>query len=207
MNTQNNTNRRLGVNIDHIATLREARKVVYPSPLEALSILKECAVDQVTIHLREDRRHIQDNDLEKIIKASILPVNLELAVTDEMVGIASKQKPHTATFVPEKREEVTTEGGLRGRWAGCRLALRDSLRSSGRLLAYVRPYWRHLALAAVSLVAVSLFNLAIPWAVQNLVDLVVVFDWSHESEGGTYSDLALIPDPSFSILTIFKGEG
>lgn len=104
--------RRLGVNIDHIATLREARKVVYPSPFEALTILKECSVDQVTIHLREDRRHIQDDDLNKIVKANILPVNLELAVTDEMVEIAAHEMPHTATFVPEKREEVTTEGGL-----------------------------------------------------------------------------------------------
>ncbi len=104
--------RRLGVNIDHIATIRESRKVAYPNPFEALSILKECAVDQVTIHLREDRRHIQDHDLDSIIKADILPVNLEMAVTDEMVKIACQQKPKTATLVPEKREEVTTEGGL-----------------------------------------------------------------------------------------------
>jgi pyridoxine 5-phosphate synthase len=104
--------RRLGVNIDHIATLREARKVWYPDPYEALSVLQACEVDQVTIHLREDRRHIQDHDLERIISANVLSVNLEMAVTAEMVSIASKAKPKMVTFVPEKREEVTTEGGL-----------------------------------------------------------------------------------------------
>jgi len=103
---------RLGVNIDHIATIREARKVSYPAPVEALSILKECAVDQVTIHLREDRRHIHDHDFNKIMAANVLPVNLEMAVTNEMIGIASCHKPKMVTLVPEKREEVTTEGGL-----------------------------------------------------------------------------------------------
>jgi pyridoxine 5-phosphate synthase len=103
---------RLGVNIDHIATLREARKVSYPAPFAALTILKECSVDQVTIHLREDRRHIQDADLENIVAAKILPVNLEMAATSEMARIACLHKPHTATLVPEKRQEVTTEGGL-----------------------------------------------------------------------------------------------
>ncbi|MBF0106782.1 MAG: pyridoxine 5'-phosphate synthase [Deltaproteobacteria bacterium] len=112
MNGISQITRRLGVNIDHIATLREARKVSYPAPFDALSILKGCAVDQVTIHLREDRRHIQDHDLAAILKAGVLPVNLEMAVTEEMVRIAASQCPHTATFVPEKREEITTEGGL-----------------------------------------------------------------------------------------------
>lgn len=106
------TKRRLGVNIDHIATLRQARRVSYPEPVAALDILKSCHVDQVTIHLREDRRHIQDADLYKILDAQILPVNLEMAVTDEMVAIARKSKPATVTFVPERREEITTEGGL-----------------------------------------------------------------------------------------------
>lgn len=104
--------RRLGVNIDHIATLREARKVSYPSPFEALEVLKICHVDQVTLHLREDRRHIQDHDLKAIVAANALPVNLEMAVTDEMVDIALKYRPKTVTLVPEKREEITTEGGL-----------------------------------------------------------------------------------------------
>lgn len=104
--------RRLGVNIDHIATLREARGERYPDPVEALSVLKASGAHQVTLHLREDRRHIQDSDLQRIVHAGILPVNLEMAVTDEMVGIASRSKVTTCTFVPEKRLEVTTEGGL-----------------------------------------------------------------------------------------------
>lgn len=104
--------RRLGVNIDHIATLREARQVSYPAPIEALGMLESCQVDQVTIHLREDRRHIQDNDLKTITASKILPVNLEMAVTEEMVNIALQYKPQTVTLVPEKREEITTEGGL-----------------------------------------------------------------------------------------------
>lgn len=103
---------RLGVNIDHIATLRQARREVYPSPLDSLSILKECAVDQVTLHLREDRRHIQDQDVRDILLANSLPVNLESAIVPEMVKLAQDFKPHTVTFVPEKREEITTEGGL-----------------------------------------------------------------------------------------------
>lgn len=104
--------RRLGVNIDHIATLRQARGVRYPDPVQALSILKACAVDQVTIHLREDRRHIQDHDLKQIIALKTLPVNLELAVSEPILKIAERLKPKTVTFVPEKRQEVTTEGGL-----------------------------------------------------------------------------------------------
>lgn len=104
--------RRLGVNIDHVATLREARKVCYPDPFETLPILKKCHVDQVTLHLREDRRHIQDHDLVRFIAEKDLPVNLEMAVTDAMLKIALKFYPATCTFVPEKRQEVTTEGGL-----------------------------------------------------------------------------------------------
>lgn len=103
---------RLGVNIDHIATLREARKVSYPDPIESLYILKECQVDQVTIHLREDRRHIRDHDLARISKISALPVNLEMAVANEMIDIAIKAHPHTVTMVPENRAEISTEGGL-----------------------------------------------------------------------------------------------
>lgn len=104
--------RRLGVNIDHMATLRQARQVWYPDPVQSLAVLKECSVDQVTLHLREDRRHIQDRDVERITASGFLPVNLEMAVTDQMVEVALQFKPHTVTFVPEKREEITTEGGL-----------------------------------------------------------------------------------------------
>jgi pyridoxine 5-phosphate synthase len=102
----------LGVNIDHIAVLREARKVADPDPLEALGICKRAGADQITIHLREDRRHMQDMDAKNIIELSTLPVNLECATEASMIDIACELKPHRVTLVPEKREEVTTEGGL-----------------------------------------------------------------------------------------------
>lgn len=103
---------RLGVNIDHIATLRQVRREFYPDPLDSLPILQKCKVDQITCHLREARRHIQDYDLEKLIAAKILPINLEMALTQEMIFLATKLKPKTVTLVPEKRQELTTEGGL-----------------------------------------------------------------------------------------------
>ncbi len=102
----------LGVNIDHIAVLREARKVADPDPLDALGICKRAGADQITIHLREDRRHIHDMDAKNIIELSSLPVNLECAISSDMIDIACNLKPHRVTLVPEKREEVTTEGGL-----------------------------------------------------------------------------------------------
>ena len=103
---------KLGVNIDHIATLRNARKINEPDPLMALEILKQAGADQVTIHLREDRRHINDFDAKRIIENSFLPVNMECSINEEIIDIICSLKPHRATLVPEKREEVTTEGGL-----------------------------------------------------------------------------------------------
>ena len=103
---------KLGVNIDHIATLRNARKINEPDPLMALEILKQAGAEQVTIHLREDRRHMNDFDAENIIKNSFLPVNMECSINEEIIDIICSLKPHRATLVPEKREEVTTEGGL-----------------------------------------------------------------------------------------------
>jgi len=103
---------KLGVNIDHIAVLREARQIADPNPLDALSIVKRAGADQITIHLREDRRHIQDDDAQNIIYHSPLPINLECALAPEIIEIVCKLKPHRVTLVPEKREEVTTEGGL-----------------------------------------------------------------------------------------------
>ncbi len=103
---------KLGVNIDHIAVLREARKINDPDPLEALGILQRAGADQVTIHLREDRRHINDEDAERIMQISRLPVNLECSTESDIIDIVCRLKPHRATLVPEKREEVTTEGGL-----------------------------------------------------------------------------------------------
>ncbi len=102
----------LGVNIDHIAVLREARKINDPDPLDALSICKRSGADQITIHLREDRRHIHDDDALKIITQSTLPINLECSINQDIIDIVCDLKPHRATLVPENREEVTTEGGL-----------------------------------------------------------------------------------------------
>jgi len=102
----------LGVNIDHIAVLREARKINDPNPLDAIGICKQSGANQITIHLREDRRHIHDNDAQQIINQSALPVNLECSINSEIIDIVCKLKPHRATLVPENRAEVTTEGGL-----------------------------------------------------------------------------------------------
>ncbi|RXJ67756.1 pyridoxine 5'-phosphate synthase [Halarcobacter ebronensis] len=102
----------LGVNIDHIAVLREARKINDPNPLDAISICKLAGANQITIHLREDRRHIHDEDAKLICQLSPLPVNLECAIDENIIDTICELKPLRATLVPEKREEVTTEGGL-----------------------------------------------------------------------------------------------
>ena len=103
---------RLGVNIDHVATIRTARGGDHPDPVRAAEIVAACGGDGITAHLREDRRHIRDEDLRRIQEATDLPLNLEMAATDEMLAIALAHRPHAACIVPEKREEVTTEGGL-----------------------------------------------------------------------------------------------
>ena len=102
----------LGVNIDHIAVLREARKINDPDPLDAVSLVKRAGADQITIHLREDRRHINDMDALRIIENSQLPINMECAIDPEIIDTVIKMNPHRVTLVPEKREEITTEGGL-----------------------------------------------------------------------------------------------
>ena len=102
----------LGVNIDHVATLRNARGGVVPQPIEAAKICEKLKVSSITTHLREDRRHIKDSDVELISKTISTPLNLEMAVTEEMLEIALKIRPHSVCLVPEKRQEVTTEGGL-----------------------------------------------------------------------------------------------
>ena len=103
---------RLGVNIDHVATVRNARGEKYPSPLRAAILAEKCGADSVTIHLREDRRHINDYDLNSINSKLKIPLNLEIAATNEMLKIALKHKPPFICIVPEKRKEITTEGGL-----------------------------------------------------------------------------------------------
>ena len=102
----------LGVNIDHVATLRQARGTSYPDPVAAALLAEQSGADSITLHLREDRRHIQDDDLSRLSDVMQTHMNLEMAVTDEMIGIASALKPQDCCLVPEKREELTTEGGL-----------------------------------------------------------------------------------------------
>jgi pyridoxine 5-phosphate synthase len=102
----------LGVNIDHVATLRQARGTPYPDPVEAALVCESAGADGITLHLREDRRHIQDDDVVRLIGASQTRVNLEMAATDEMVAIACRLRPAHCCLVPEKRAELTTEGGL-----------------------------------------------------------------------------------------------
>jgi len=102
----------LGVNIDHIATLRQARGTTYPDPVAAVAICLAAGADSITAHLREDRRHIQDHDIERLAAIDGLHLNMEMGVTDEMVAICERLKPVACCLVPEKREELTTEGGL-----------------------------------------------------------------------------------------------
>ncbi|MBB5515295.1 pyridoxine 5-phosphate synthase [Rubricella aquisinus] len=103
---------RLGVNIDHVATVRNARGGAYPDPVRAAKLAEAAGADGITAHLREDRRHITDPDIERLMEALTLPLNFEMAATDEMQAIALRHKPHAVCIVPERREERTTEGGL-----------------------------------------------------------------------------------------------
>ncbi len=103
---------RLGVNIDHVATVRNARGGAYPDPLRAAKIAEQAGADGITAHLREDRRHISDEDIDGLMEVLSVPLNFEMAATDEMQQIALRHKPHAVCIVPEKREERTTEGGL-----------------------------------------------------------------------------------------------
>lgn len=103
---------RLGVNIDHVATVRNARGGAYPDPLRAAQLAEEAGADGITAHLREDRRHISDADIEGLMEVLSLPLNFEMAATEEMQAIALRHRPHAVCIVPEKREEKTTEGGL-----------------------------------------------------------------------------------------------
>jgi len=103
---------RLGVNIDHVATVRNARGSGYPDPVRAALLAAEAGADGITAHLREDRRHITDDDIARLATGLTVPLNLEMAATDEMLAIALKHRPHASCIVPEKREERTTEGGI-----------------------------------------------------------------------------------------------
>ncbi|TVS07877.1 MAG: pyridoxine 5'-phosphate synthase [Phycisphaerales bacterium] len=118
----------LGVNIDHVATVRQARRGVEPDPTRAAHEAELGGADGITVHLREDRRHIQDHDVERLCGGVNVRLNLEMAATDEMIAIASRLKPHTAMLVPEGRQEITTEGGLDV------ASLRDKLKGDVRRL-------------------------------------------------------------------------
>jgi pyridoxine 5-phosphate synthase len=119
----------LGVNIDHVATLRQARRARYPDPLHAALIAEEAGADSITLHLREDRRHIQDRDVTALREALQTRMNLEMAVTDEMIRIAQRVLPQDCCLVPESRQEVTTEGGLAVVGQGARIA--DAVQALG----------------------------------------------------------------------------
>ncbi|WP_104018482.1 pyridoxine 5'-phosphate synthase [Roseovarius nitratireducens] len=121
------TGLRLGVNIDHVATVRNARGGAYPDPLRAARIAEEAGADGITAHLREDRRHISDADIDGLIEVLTVPLNFEMAATAEMQKIALRHKPHAVCLVPEKREERTTEGGL------------EVAREENRLAHYIVP--------------------------------------------------------------------
>jgi pyridoxine 5-phosphate synthase len=103
---------RLGVNIDHVATIRNARGGIHPNPVDAAKLSVRAGADGITAHLREDRRHISDEDIKRLKEEITVPLNLEMAATEEMLKIALKTKPRAACIVPEKRTEITTEGGL-----------------------------------------------------------------------------------------------
>jgi pyridoxine 5-phosphate synthase len=132
---------RLGVNIDHVATIRNARGGEHPDPLRAAQAAERAGADGITAHLREDRRHITDADIDRLMRGIALPLNLEMAATDEMLAIALAHRPHAACIVPEKREERTTEGGLdaAGQFAAL-VPIVDQLGAAGiRVSLFIEP--------------------------------------------------------------------
>ena len=141
---------RLGVNVDHVATLRNARGGTHPDPVRAAHLAVAAGADGITAHLREDRRHIRDDDVARLVAELDVPLNLEMAATGEMLDIARKHRPHAACLVPERREEVTTEGGLEV--AGQQERLRDcceTLRGAGcRVSLFIEADPRQLEAAA-----------------------------------------------------------
>ncbi len=141
---------RLGVNIDHVATIRNARGGLHPDPLRAARVAADAGADGITAHLREDRRHITDDDLDRLIGGIALPLNLEMAATDEMLAIALRHRPHAACIVPERRAERTTEGGLDAAGQHNTLApIVGRLRDAGiRVSLFIAPEARQLDAAA-----------------------------------------------------------
>ncbi len=140
---------RLGVNIDHVATVRNARGAGYPDPVRAALMAAAAGADGITAHLREDRRHITDDDIARLATDLTIPLNLEMAATDEMLAIALRHRPHAACIVPEKREERTTEGGIDAAGQYDRLApLVDALRGADiRVSLFIEPDPRQIEAA------------------------------------------------------------
>ena len=137
---------RLGVNIDHVATIRNARGGEHPDPLRAAQAAERAGADGITAHLREDRRHITDADIDRLMRGIALPLNLEMAATDEMLAIALAHRPHAACIVPEKREERSTEGGLdaAGQFAAL-VPIVDQLGAAGiRVSLFIEPSERQV---------------------------------------------------------------
>ena len=143
---------KLGVNIDHIATLRNARGQNNPNILRALKVCHDAKVDTLTVHLREDRRHIKDQDLLELKKNSKIPINLEMALTDEMIQIADKINPEFICLVPEKRNEITTEGGLnlnKISYPRLKKLLKISQKKNIQVSAFINPTKKMITLAKI----------------------------------------------------------
>jgi pyridoxine 5-phosphate synthase len=140
----------LGVNVDHVATLRQARHTRYPDPITAALIAEQSGADSITVHLREDRRHIQARDVELLLRSVQTRVNLEMAVTDSMVEFAVKHRPADCCFVPERREELTTEGGLdvAGQKARVTAACRALEQHGVRVSLFIDPDMRQVEASA-----------------------------------------------------------
>ncbi|MEE4348891.1 MAG: pyridoxine 5'-phosphate synthase [Pacificimonas sp.] len=140
---------RLGVNIDHVATIRNARGGLHPDPVRAAKIAADAGADGITAHLREDRRHITDDDISRLIEEIDLPLNLEMAATDEMLAIATRHAPHAACIVPEKREERTTEGGLdaHGQQNSLMRFVEDLGAAGSRVSLFIEPDERQIGAA------------------------------------------------------------
>ena len=141
--------KKLGVNIDHVATVRNARGERYPSPLKAALLSEKCGADSITIHLREDRRHINDNDLKEIKSKLKIPLNLEIASTNEMLKIALKHKPDFICIVPEKRKEITTEGGLNLNYKKnfLKMIIKKLQKNGSKVSLFIEPKIKDISLA------------------------------------------------------------
>ncbi len=177
---------RLFINIDHVATLRQARRAAYPDPVAAARICEEAGADGITVHLREDRRHIQDADVDALARTVRTPLNLEIAATPEMTAIALRLRPHQITLVPEKREEVTTEGGLDLFADPARLeAAIAPLRAAGiRLSLFIDPAPRQIARAVeLGVPAIELHTGAYCHHPEMPAHLVALQDASREAAG------------------------